>query len=30
MCVTADEIEPVTTALQEAFGLELFGFDFLV
>ncbi|KAL7547949.1 hypothetical protein ACHAWF_011218 [Thalassiosira exigua] len=28
--VTADEIEPVTTALREAFGLELFGFDVLV
>mmetsp|Transcript_7681 Transcript_7681/g.13833 ORF Transcript_7681/g.13833 Transcript_7681/m.13833 type:complete len:148 (+) Transcript_7681:523-966(+) len=29
-CVTAEEIEPVTTALREAFGLELFGFDVLV
>ena len=28
--VTKDEIEPVTTALREAFGLELFGFDVLV
>mmetsp|Transcript_20687 Transcript_20687/g.31386 ORF Transcript_20687/g.31386 Transcript_20687/m.31386 type:complete len:174 (-) Transcript_20687:113-634(-) len=29
-CVTTEEIEPVTTALREAFGLELFGFDVLV
>jgi len=28
--VTANEIEPVTTALREAFGLEMFGFDVLV
>ena len=28
--VTVDEIEPVTTALRAAFGLELFGFDVLV
>ena len=28
--VTTDEIEPVTTALRAAFGLELFGFDIIV
>jgi len=28
--VTKDEIEPVTRALRDAFGLELFGFDVLV
>lgn len=28
--VTKDEIEPVTNALRDAFGLELFGFDVLV
>jgi len=28
--VTMDEIEPVTAALRDAFGLELFGFDLLV
>ena len=28
--VTKDELEPVTTALRNAFGLELFGFDVLV
>ncbi|KAL7539087.1 hypothetical protein ACHAXR_009013 [Thalassiosira sp. AJA248-18] len=28
--VSTDEIEPVTRALREAFGLELFGFDVLV
>mmetsp|Transcript_18951 Transcript_18951/g.38107 ORF Transcript_18951/g.38107 Transcript_18951/m.38107 type:complete len:354 (+) Transcript_18951:267-1328(+) len=28
--VTADEIRPIATALRNAFGLELFGFDILV
>lgn len=28
--VTTDEIEPVTNALRDAFGLELFGFDVIV
>ena len=28
--VTKEEIEPVTRALRDAFGLELFGFDVLV
>ena len=28
--VTADEIDPVTKALRDAFGLELFGFDVIV
>ena len=28
--VTKEEIEPVTNALRQAFGLELFGFDVLV
>jgi len=28
--VTAEELEPVTAVLREAFGLELFGFDVLV
>ena len=28
--VTKDEIEPVTNALRDAFGLELFGFDVIV
>ena len=28
--VTTDEIQPIATALRNAFGLELFGFDILV
>jgi hypothetical protein len=28
--VTADEIEPIVSALKGAFGLELFGFDVLI
>ncbi|KAL3816014.1 hypothetical protein ACHAXA_010785 [Cyclostephanos tholiformis] len=28
--VTADEIDPVTNVLRDAFGLELFGFDVIV